>query len=147
MLLSSLPVSATLNAGASCSTAVIGFAGGVIAGGLFVCAALTAMLTAWFTAPFTLSLSVAVNLAVPEKVLCSVTRYVTLEVPWPPETVTLCTPVPAAADQLKTLLSSEPVSVTVNGAAPWVTLVIGLAGVLINGGLLVTVQVFTGLEL
>src|SRR5712692_3833168 len=65
-------------------------------------------------------------------------------VPWPLATVTLETPVPGVADQLKMLLSSLPVRLTSNGAAFCSTVVIGLAGALIDGGLFVTVHEFAG---
>src|SRR5436190_9547534 len=57
-------------------------------------------------------------------------------VPWPLATVTLWTPVPAVAPQLKTLLSSLPERLTLNGAAFCSTVVIGFAGVLITGTVL-----------
>jgi hypothetical protein len=55
-------------------------------------------------------------------------------VPWPAVTATDETPVPAAPDQLKTLLSSEPERLTANGAASWATVAIGLSGGTIDGG-------------
>ncbi|MDQ3753370.1 MAG: hypothetical protein M3371_01395 [Acidobacteriota bacterium] len=59
--------------------------------------------------------------------------------PCPPVTPTEETPVPAVAAQLKTLPSSLPVRLTVKGAASCATVVIGLAGALIVGGLLLTI--------
>src|SRR5215208_1579425 len=93
------------------------------------------MLTACVTTELTLSESLAVKVAVPEKPAVRVTVYVTLEVPCPAVTATFETPVPAVADQLKMLLSSEPVRPTVNGAAFCATVVIGFAGALMEGGL------------
>src|SRR5262245_39119772 len=59
-----------------------------------------------------------------------------LPVPWPLATTTLCTPVPAVAPQLKTLLSSLPVRLTGTVVTGWVTVVYGLAGALITGTVL-----------
>src|SRR5437773_5957150 len=140
MLLSSLPLSATMNAGAFCSTVVIGLVGGVMVGGLLITTALTVMFTGLVTVGLTLSVSVAVKVAVPVKLGASVTVYVMFAVPWPPATVTLCTPVPAVAPQLKMLLSSLPERLTLNGAALNSTVVIGLPGALITGGLFTIVQ-------
>src|SRR5437773_2449601 len=96
----------------------------------------TVMFTACVAGMLTLSESVAVKVAVPVKWGASVTVYVMFAVPWPPATVTLCTPVPAVAPQLKMLLSSLPERLTLNGAAFCSTVVIGLAGVLITGTVL-----------
>src|SRR5213078_3068360 len=99
MLPSSVPLRLTVNAGAFCSTVVIGFAGAVMVGGLLM--ALTAMLAVLVVAGvLTLSDSEAVKLAVPLKPLCSVTWYVTVAVPCPATTVTPVMPVPDVADQL-----------------------------------------------
>ena len=117
MLLSSEPLRPTVNGAASCATVAIGFAGAVIVGGLLTTVGVTAMLTARVTGAFTLSVSDAVNVAVPLNPDCSVTLYVTFAVPCPALTTTDEMPVPAVADQLKTLLSSVPLRPTVNGAA------------------------------
>src|SRR6185436_20043000 len=107
----------------------------------------TVMFTACVTIGLRLSERRAVNDAVPLKPTCSVTVQVTFAVPWPAETTTDATPVPATADQLKTLLSSEPLRPALNGAESCATVAIGFAGAVIVGGLFgATTEMLTGVD-
>src|SRR5947208_2759815 len=100
----------------------------------------TEMLTACVAGALTLSESDAVKVAVPLKPPCTVTVNVAWLVPCPAVTLTSETPVPATADQLAMLLSSEPGRPTLNGAACWSTAAIGLAGALMTGTLFTTLH-------
>src|SRR5262249_19155832 len=110
----------------------IGFAGGVMLGGLLT--VLTWMWTVLLTAGLTLSESVAVKLAVPVKPFCSVTVKLMFAVPCPLATVTLVTPVPGVADQLEMSPSSLALRLPLNGGALALTVGIGWGGLVIVGG-------------